>query len=309
MPAAIPAIISLAGAGYQAYQSGRNAKKAKELAGQPRPNYEIPQPEYDNLALAQSMAGQGLDAYTRQNFQNNSNAGLSAAIGGVLRGGGDPNAVSSAYGTYQAGQNQLAVADSQQKLRNLYGLMAQRDKMSDSLDKSFQVNNYAPWADKQALAAELRKTSQQQQSSAIQGATAAAGSFTSGLAQQNTINKVGQMGGGGAPTPSGGGGGAFGAGLSSPESYAYSQLIGNGAVPQPSGLGGSGGGSFGAGLSSPDSYAYSQLIGTGMGGSDFTKVYNPSTNTYSTGIDWSRVNPQSRQSMYRIINQGYNGTY
>lgn len=284
MPVAIPAIVALAAAGYQAYQSNKNSKEAKKLAGQQRPDYEIPQTEYDNLALAGSRAGTGLDATTRQNYLNQNNAGFSGAVGSILRGGGDPNAIGSLYNSYEGGLNNLAVTDDAAKMRNIQALMTQRERMSDMTDKQWQVNKYAPWANNQALAAQLRQTANQQQDSAVKTGLSAVGGLAGGASQASNINSIGALGGGL-------GGGASQAGAAGP---------GAGA-PAP-----------GIGINQPDSYQYTHLIGGGMGagmGGDYSNVYNPGTNTFSSGIDWSRINPQSRGSIYKVINSGYNGTY
>ena len=144
------AVIGLGTAIYGAIQKSKAEKAARNNV---MPTYTIPQSEYNSLDLAESQAGQGMSDASRAILQNNANQGLQATQDNILRGGGNANAIAVAQGGYQQGINQNAIYDDQARVANLSRLQSAYARMSADQDKAFQVNQYAPWANKaQALA-------------------------------------------------------------------------------------------------------------------------------------------------------------
>lgn len=153
--AVVPLILAAIAAGYSIYNGEQNKKKEKDLEAQAdvnlknRPQYEIPQGEYDNLALRKSMAAQGLDDASNQLYTSNAQRGLTLTIDSILKGGGSVNNASSIYQAYADALKPLAVANAQAKLSNINAYTAQQTQMSNLEDKQWAINKYQPWADKQ----------------------------------------------------------------------------------------------------------------------------------------------------------------
>src|SRR6185436_4257285 len=139
---------------YGAVKKSQAEKKAKaNLAN--RPNYQALPEDQSELRLAESRAGQGMSDAARQAYQNNADRGLAATTNAIMRGGGDANALGSAYDKYQQGIANQSIYDDQVRLANLTNLSNTYSKYnarrSAENDKDFQVNKYAPWADRQQL--------------------------------------------------------------------------------------------------------------------------------------------------------------
>jgi len=149
----------LLGAGEIAYGLINQSKARKAAAANIRPKYEIPDEERqaENLAQAESMAGQGMSAASRQQLYQNTANMQGQSIDAILRAGGDPNAISNLANNTQNQLNQSSIYDNQARLQNLGNLQALRSQISSrrsaSKDKAWQLNHYQPWADRaQAIA-------------------------------------------------------------------------------------------------------------------------------------------------------------
>lgn len=220
----MPAVITSAaiGAGtaiYGGIKSAQAAKAAKaNLAN--RPTY-TPLPEDDSeLNLAESMAGIGMSDASRQALLNNNQNAQAASINAIQRNGGDPNAIGNLFGQTQAGLNSAALYDDQARMNHLNTLLgvdsqynAQRNANND---KSFQINQYAPWADKQQLFTQQQNSGQQLMMSGLNSFGKAIGSYK---ARTSTTEDEDTSTGTGitpfyAPMTSGGSGGAYAAGMS-----------------------------------------------------------------------------------------------
>lgn len=207
VPAAIAAAYGIYKVAHGAHQKNL-AKKA--AAANKRPAYNIPQGEYDNLYMAESQASQGLDQGSKQILTQNADRGLSASLNAVLKGGGDMNAASSLYDNYLGNINNIALMDNQQKINNVQQLVAARYRMSDQQDKQWQVNNYAPFMDKQKEIGQQKAYGQQQVDS---GMGEISGAAISGVGSYNDAQNVRNVkidpGASGATGSGGGNGGAM----------------------------------------------------------------------------------------------------
>lgn len=164
----MPAVITSAaiGAGtaiYGGIKSAQAAKAAKaNLAN--RPTYTPLAEDDSELNLAQSMSGTGMSDTSRQALLNNNQNAQAASINAIQRNGGDPNAIGNLYGQAQNGLNSAAIYDDQARmshLNTLLGTYAQYNaqRRSDA-DKTFQIDQYAPWADKQQLITQQQQAAQ-----------------------------------------------------------------------------------------------------------------------------------------------------
>lgn len=171
------------GAGIAIYGAVKKNQDAKKAANNIRPTYDIPQEEYDSERLAESQAGNGMSASSRQYYQNQADQGLSGTTDAILRGGGDANSIGNAYGNYEKGINSLAVYDDQARMSHLQNLQNSYLRMSADKDKKWQINQYGKWADTaQALAAK-QAGDQQTISSGIGIAGQGIGGLASGLSK------------------------------------------------------------------------------------------------------------------------------
>lgn len=144
--------ISLVGLGlgaYQIYKGEQSKKEAKELADKAgeRPDYKIPQSEYDNLALLKSRAGQGLSDSTMNGLNSGNERGYSSAVRNILLGGGNANNVSDLYDKYNNSLTKIQLADDAAKTQNINNLIQQQSRMSGFADKEYQLNQLDPWKD------------------------------------------------------------------------------------------------------------------------------------------------------------------
>lgn len=210
---AVSAAIALAGLGVAVYGAIQKSKAQKAANANTMPTYNIPQSEYTNLALDQSLASQGMSASSRTAYNNNANNALAETNSAILKGGGDANSIGNAYQQYNNGNANMAIYDDQARMRNLQNLINQNARMSSFQDKSWQLNNYAPWANKaQALAGQIQGDQQLMTSgfnTAVQGASGFAKSFQGGGGMPDT-SSIGTTGGssGGSQMPQGQGGGS-----------------------------------------------------------------------------------------------------
>lgn len=196
MAVIVPAAISAA---YGIYQVANGAHQ-KNLANQAaannvRPQYQIPQYNYNNLSLAESRAGSGLDASTKQYLTGNADRGLSASLNSVLRGGGNANQASSLYDTYLGNIGQVGLMNNQAAVQNMNNLVNQNTRMSDLTDKQWQINTWGPYADKQAQIAQQRTMGQNQEQQGFGTLDTAAQVAGKNLTDANKVNNIGVSGG------------------------------------------------------------------------------------------------------------------
>lgn len=186
VPAAIAAAIGI----YKVAEGAHEKSQAKKLAATNRPVYNIPQSDYNNLSIAQSMAGQGLSDGSKQILLDNADRGLATSVSAVLQGGGNPNDVGGIYKTYLDNLSNVAVYDNQMKVKNMDTLLAANYRMSDQTDKQWQINNWGPYADKLKAAAQLRAMGSDSTNSGLSTVASAAMSVGSGLQQRENTQKI-----------------------------------------------------------------------------------------------------------------------
>lgn len=141
------------GAGQMLYGAAQKRKADAAAKANVMPEYKIPHTEQQALALEESRAGQGMSAAAREALRSDSDRLLGTATDAILRGGGSPNAIGSVAAGVQNNLNQMAVYEDNARIANLARLQAARARMSANMDKSYQINQYAPWANRaQAIA-------------------------------------------------------------------------------------------------------------------------------------------------------------
>lgn len=145
-----------------------------------RPDYQIQKPILDNQAIEESRASHGLSDSTINNYQEFAQRGLSSSLDAILKGGGSMNNVGNLYGSYGSNERSLAILDDQARANNVRSLVDQNRELGGELDKQWEINKWAPWADKmQALNAKLKRQGAQFQSGLSTVASAASNYGTS----------------------------------------------------------------------------------------------------------------------------------
>lgn len=148
---AVSAAIALAGLGLAVYGAVQKDKAAKAAKNNKMPEYKIPQEEYDNLRLAEAHANQGISSQSYQAYMNNADRGLANTQSNILKSGGSANDIGQAQDKYQQGMQNLSIYDDQARQQHLGTLMAQNARMGSFGDKRYQMNEYAPWANRAQL--------------------------------------------------------------------------------------------------------------------------------------------------------------
>lgn len=189
---AVTAVVGAVGAGLAIYGAVKKAQaeKAAKANLANRPNYQ-PVPEDDSeLNLAESQANTGMSDASRQSMQNNAENGLASSENAIMRNGGDANSISAAYDNYQQGIGRNAIYDDQARQQHIQSLLAvqnqyNQQRRSDN-DKLFQVNQYAPWADRQQLYSSQIAGGQQTMQQGIGIASNAASTYVNSLKKPGT---------------------------------------------------------------------------------------------------------------------------
>ncbi len=142
-----------------------NAGKAKKEAsalGKSRPQYQIPAYAGQDVALAESDLANGGSAAAKSAYQEGMDRDLSASLDAVLKGGGSPNNIADVFDRSAEGRQRYAIMQDNLRLNQFNNVVKAHDYYNDQLDKEYQLNKFAPWADKaQANAAERNAASTQ----------------------------------------------------------------------------------------------------------------------------------------------------
>lgn len=188
MPVIVPAAIAGGTSLYNIIAGGSTKKNAERDAQRNvQPTYDIPQSEWDNMAISKQQAGQGLSDASLQAYLTNAQRGLSSGTNAILKGGGDANGIANLYDKYENNIGKMSLADDQLRMQHLQNLLSQNSRMSDFADKQWQLNQYAPWANKAQLNAQRMQQSNAQIGQGITGlANTAMGALNSYLSQPDS---------------------------------------------------------------------------------------------------------------------------
>lgn len=186
----LPAAAGLAMGAFQMASANKKSNAAKRLAANNiRPTYQIPEGEYENLALARGRASEGLGDASKQFYTENAQEGLNNSLNAILKGGGDVNTVGSSFESYLDGLSRLSLLDDQQKINNINMIIQQNQRMTDQKDKAFQFNEYAPFADTAAAVYNMQSAAANEKTAGIN--TAMQGILSA--AQNATAIQTGQQ--------------------------------------------------------------------------------------------------------------------
>lgn len=135
------------------------AKKEAEELGKSRPQYSISPYAGEDVSLAQSELSNNVQdtAYNEQMDRD-----LASSLDAVLKSGGTPNNISDVFDASAAGRQRYAIMRDNLRLNKINNLVRAHDYYNDQLDKQWQINQFAPWADKAQANAAARNSASQQ---------------------------------------------------------------------------------------------------------------------------------------------------
>jgi hypothetical protein len=136
-----------------------NAKANADGRKNIRPNYYIPKPVFDNQSISEARASKGLSDSSLEAYRTGTQRTTSASLNAILQNGGDLNHIGDVYTAGENGVSKMSIIDDEMKARNIGNLLNQNNEMAGYLDKEWQINKYAPWADKQQEIAQRKANS------------------------------------------------------------------------------------------------------------------------------------------------------
>jgi hypothetical protein len=205
-PMTISAIAQGAGGIVQGVTGLIQKAQAKKIArNNKRPVYKIQDPVLENQAIAESRAGQGISDASRQELKQESERGLTSSIDAILSGGGSVNNIADLYSNFQGGVSKMALLDEEMRTRNIQNLISQNNTLAAEKDKEWQVNVFAPYADKAQAAAALTKQGSDNIWKGVNSVISAGTNYATGQLYKkesnNVYNQTGNTGNDAAPPP------------------------------------------------------------------------------------------------------------
>lgn len=293
MAATIVAAAIAAGIGIAKLVKGAKDKKAANALADAnkRPKYDIPSYAYDNQKLLENQASQGLSSASKDAANRSYNQGLSTSINGILQGGGNPNDINNSYNVYDSNVGKLAFLDDQRRMQNINNLVAQNNTMADYTDKSYQINQYAPYADTAAKASKLYAQGDESMQSGISeignAVSTGVGAYTG---MRDLQYEKGNL----------------------PQRDARQEVRLNNRNIRANNIRINGGLASGSNSSSSiysnnpgynPSYGMPQMqtIINNKPYADSYPIINPSTNGLARNFDWNQIKPQNQQMMYQLM--------
>lgn len=179
---AVEAAAGLVKMGVGFAQGAKANKLAKKIV---EPKYDIQQPVYDNQALAERNASQGLSDAAMTAYENNANRGLTTGIDALIRGAGSINSFADFYDRYADDSEKIFMLEDELRSRNQGTYMNQNGVMADALDKQWQINMWKPVQDQKQYIASLRGQSMGNISGGISGLGSAASHYAAGQLYKN----------------------------------------------------------------------------------------------------------------------------
>jgi hypothetical protein len=190
-PSLISSAVQLGAGLVQAATGAIQKAKAKRIArSNPRPDYRRPQEIDTNQAVAESRAGQGLSDGALQVYDQSNDRALTSSIEAVTKGGGSVNNIGAIYGNNITGRQRMVMLDEEMRSRNIKGLIDQNNEMAGYKDKEWQIDVFAPYADKAQAAATLAKQSSENIWKGVSSVGSAVGNYATGQLYKNEADRV-----------------------------------------------------------------------------------------------------------------------
>lgn len=175
---------------YGMIKSSKEKKKAEAaLKNNVRPDFNIPKQEFDNQRLIESMAGQGLSDKSKNYAEQQYARGLNSTINAIAQGGGRPQDVTKAYRAYNDAVDRLALMDEDARIRNVNSLISQNRRMSGNEVAEWQIDEYAPYQDRNALYSKMYGIADQNYMSSLGMAGQGVGTIAGGASRMSATNR------------------------------------------------------------------------------------------------------------------------
>lgn len=148
LPYTLPLAVLQAGLGTWQYLNAIHQSKMNQ-----RPLYSINQEYQYNLDLLKSSLGLPQSALNL--YYQNTGQQRSQGIDALLAGGGSANQISQFLNQGNRDNQNILAMDAMQRKQDLQGIIGAQTMLANEKDKAWQLNKYAPYADKaQAIAQE-----------------------------------------------------------------------------------------------------------------------------------------------------------
>lgn len=123
----------------------------KQAKSNIRPEYNI-DPAYQNQ-IDLLTANYGLPQSALNSYYNQAGQGAAQGINAILANGGNPNMIAQLINQQNRNFQDVLVKDALAKKADLSGIIGAQLQLAGEKDKAFQINEFAPYADKsQAIA-------------------------------------------------------------------------------------------------------------------------------------------------------------
>lgn len=168
-----------------------NAEKTKheaEILANSRPKYNISPLVGEDLSLAESDLSNGMSSAATKAYEDSNNQQFSSSIGAILRNGGPVNNIGDLYGNNQDGRLKLSMMKDNLRLQQIKNLSDARQRMEQEQQTQWQVNDYAPWADKSQANAAARNGAQKQINDGLNTFGSSVMSAANTIQENNTLN-------------------------------------------------------------------------------------------------------------------------
>lgn len=165
---------------------GKTKEEARELAAT-RPKYEISPLVDQDLALTRSELGNGMSDAASRAYNDLNNQQFSSAIDATLKSGGSPNSIGAIYGNSEDGRMRLATMKDNLRLQQIQNEIRASERKQQEQQTQWQVNQYAPWADKSQANAAARQGAAAQVNAGLNTLGASAISGANSIREQNQL--------------------------------------------------------------------------------------------------------------------------
>lgn len=159
----------------------------KQAKNNVRPEYNI-DPAYQNQ-IDLLTANYGLPQSALNSYYNQAGQGATQGIGAILSNGGNGNMIADLVGQQNRNFQDVLVKDALAKKSDLSGIIGAQIALADQKDKAFQINEYAPFADKSQAIAQQKNAGLQNINSFFNTASSSvANGLTGGLYDQKVTD-------------------------------------------------------------------------------------------------------------------------
>lgn len=174
-------IASLALGAYKLHDGRQTQKKGKDLEGSlSRPVYQIPGEVYQNNALAERMAKEGISAQEKNEFIDNTATNAANTVRRFKTRKAGLLGAEIAGDQVAKANRELRMSDTRQKLANIKDLILSNNAIAQYKDKQFQLNEIDKYGEDLNYARSLQAAGKMSINNGIDSLVYSANSFSEG---------------------------------------------------------------------------------------------------------------------------------